>query len=194
LARLSAIFTFRLATGAIALGAALLVSRGAFAQPMGGGPQMGPTQGDGQPWAGYQRKGFDNGPGFGGAGPGWNGAGRGGGYGYSPQQFSGGYIQRPYPYHLDYYKMRYGGSYAPYYGNLYGQSNSFYPAQYNGDYGPNYYGQNETGPNNTNNGPPTGNESAGGHWAWCWVPDASNSTTAAESLPSGTVQPTSKLP
>jgi hypothetical protein len=25
-------------------------------------------------------------------------------------------FQRPYPYHLDYYKMRYGGSYAPYFG------------------------------------------------------------------------------
>jgi hypothetical protein len=31
-----------------------------------------------------------------------------------------GWFQRPYPYHLDYYKMRYGGSYAPYFGNLYG--------------------------------------------------------------------------
>lgn len=30
------------------------------------------------------------------------------------------WFQRPYPYHLDYYKMRYGGSYAPYFGNLYG--------------------------------------------------------------------------
>lgn len=31
-----------------------------------------------------------------------------------------GWFQRPYPYHLDYYRMRYGGSYAPYFGNLYG--------------------------------------------------------------------------
>ena len=35
-------------------------------------------------------------------------------------QVSSGWFQRPYPYHLDYYKMRYGGSYAPYFGNLYG--------------------------------------------------------------------------
>jgi hypothetical protein len=33
---------------------------------------------------------------------------------------SSGSRQRPYPYHLDYYKMKYGGSYAPYFGNLYG--------------------------------------------------------------------------
>jgi hypothetical protein len=39
---------------------------------------------------------------------------------YMPPQVSAGWFQRPYPYHLDYYKMRYGGSYAPYYGNLYG--------------------------------------------------------------------------
>lgn len=36
-----------------------------------------------------------------------------------PQE-SSGWFQRPYPYHLDYYKMRWGGSYAPYFGNLYG--------------------------------------------------------------------------
>ena len=36
-----------------------------------------------------------------------------------PQRHSGWY-QRPYPYHLDYYRMRYGGSYQPYYGQLYG--------------------------------------------------------------------------
>ena len=35
-------------------------------------------------------------------------------------QVSAGWFQRPYPYHLDYYRMRYGGSYAPYFGNLYG--------------------------------------------------------------------------
>jgi hypothetical protein len=35
-------------------------------------------------------------------------------------QVSNGWFQRPYPYHLDYYKMRWGGSYAPYFGNLYG--------------------------------------------------------------------------
>ena len=35
-------------------------------------------------------------------------------------QTNSAWFQRPYPYHLDYYKMRWGGSYAPYFGNLYG--------------------------------------------------------------------------
>ena len=39
---------------------------------------------------------------------------------WNTPQVSGSWFQRPYPYHLDYYKMRYGGSYAPYFGNLYG--------------------------------------------------------------------------
>ena len=34
-----------------------------------------------------------------------------------------GYFRRPYPYHLDYYRMRYGGSYEPYAGNIYGPPN-----------------------------------------------------------------------
>ncbi|MEM6798313.1 MAG: hypothetical protein AAF589_02260 [Planctomycetota bacterium] len=40
----------------------------------------------------------------------------------SPQIASGSF-QRPYPYHLDYYKQRYGGGYDPYFGNLYGPPN-----------------------------------------------------------------------
>jgi hypothetical protein len=48
-------------------------------------------------------------------------------------QVSSGWFQRPYPYHLDYYRMRYGGSYAPYFGNLYGPSG--YPAYYGPYYG-----------------------------------------------------------
>ena len=47
-----------------------------------------------------------------------------------------GYFTRPYPYHLDYYKMRYGGSYAPYFGNLYGPPQVVTAPPY---YGP-YYG------------------------------------------------------
>ena len=35
-------------------------------------------------------------------------------------QVSSSWFQRPYPYHLDYYRMKYCGSYAPYFGNLYG--------------------------------------------------------------------------
>jgi len=38
---------------------------------------------------------------------------------------SAGSFQRPYPYHLDYYRAKWGGSYAPYFGNLYGPPNFF---------------------------------------------------------------------
>jgi hypothetical protein len=56
-------------------------------------------------------------------------------------QVSANWFQRPYPYHLDYYKMRYGGSYAPYFGNLYGTPQVVnYPPYY----GP-YYGGNGDG-------------------------------------------------
>jgi len=59
-----------------------------------------------------------------------------------------GWFQRPYPYHLDYYRMRYGGSYAPYFGNLYGPPQVVtappyygpYYGGYGGEYG-NGYGQ-----------------------------------------------------
>jgi hypothetical protein len=56
-------------------------------------------------------------------------------------QVSSGWFQRPYPYHLDYYKMRYGGSYAPYFGNLYGPPQVVTAPPY---YGP-YYGGFEPG-------------------------------------------------
>jgi hypothetical protein len=63
-------------------------------------------------------------------------------------QVSASWFQRPYPYHLDYYKMRYGGSYAPYFGNLYGTPQVVnYPPYYGpyyGGYGGDYangYGQ-----------------------------------------------------
>jgi hypothetical protein len=46
------------------------------------------------------------------------------------------WFQRPYPYHLDFYKMKYGGSYAPYFGNLYGPPQVVTAPPY---YGP-YYG------------------------------------------------------
>ena len=38
----------------------------------------------------------------------------------SQSYYQNGWYQRPYPYHLDYYRMKYGGSYEPYFGNLYG--------------------------------------------------------------------------
>ena len=51
--------------------------------------------------------------------------------------YEGGWFQRPYPYHLDYYKMRYGGSYEPYSGNLYGPPAYVFPSS--GYYGGVYY-------------------------------------------------------
>jgi hypothetical protein len=57
-------------------------------------------------------------------------------------QVNAGWYQRPYPYHLDYYKMRYGGSYAPYFGNLYGTPQVVTAPPY---YGP-YYGGYEGAP------------------------------------------------
>jgi hypothetical protein len=67
---------------------------------------------------------------------------------FASPQVSAGSFQRPYPYHLDYYKMRYGGSYAPYFGNLYGTPQVVnYPPYYGpyyGGYGGGYangYGQ-----------------------------------------------------
>jgi hypothetical protein len=55
------------------------------------------------------------------------------GFPFMSPQISSAWFQRPYPYHLDYYKMRYGGSYAPYFGNLYGPSG--FPAYYGPYYG-----------------------------------------------------------
>jgi hypothetical protein len=64
---------------------------------------------------------------------------------FSPHHFeprvSSSWFQRPYPYHLDYYKMRYGGSYAPYFGNLYGPPQVVTAPPY---YGP-YYGGYDAG-------------------------------------------------
>jgi hypothetical protein len=73
----------------------------------------GPSHGGGDSWSGYQRKSHHSGS--------WNNDWK------HDQRFrstgpdiSAGSFQRPYPYHMDYYKMKYGGSYAPYFGNLYG--------------------------------------------------------------------------
>jgi hypothetical protein len=55
---------------------------------------------------------------------------------WQPPHVNAGWFQRPYPYHLDYYKLRYGGSYAPYFGNLYGPPQVVTAPPY---YGP-YYG------------------------------------------------------
>jgi hypothetical protein len=69
-------------------------------------------------------------------------------------QASGAWFQRPYPYHLDYYKMRYGGSYAPYFGNLYGTPFGT-PQVVNGGWGP---GAGDAGPNGGGYPPPQGYE------------------------------------
>jgi len=70
-------------------------------------------------------------------GNGWNKRGFGHAPNWSQPQVNSGWYQRPYPYHLDYYKMRYGGSYAPYFGNLYGPPQVVTAPPY---YGP-YYGE-----------------------------------------------------
>ena len=50
---------------------------------------------------------------------------------------SAGSFQRPYPYHLDYYRAKWGGSYAPYFGNLYGPPNFIFPGTpFFGGFGP----------------------------------------------------------
>ncbi|QDU90536.1 hypothetical protein Pla175_39420 [Pirellulimonas nuda] len=42
---------------------------------------------------------------------------------YQAPSIASGTFQRPYPFHLDYYKQKFGGSYDPYFGNLYGPPN-----------------------------------------------------------------------
>jgi hypothetical protein len=59
---------------------------------------------------------------------------------WSSPQVNSGWFQRPYPYHLDYYKMRYGGSYAPYFGNLYGPPQVVTAPPYYGPYGATFGG------------------------------------------------------
>jgi hypothetical protein len=101
--------------------------------PVAASAQPSSTQ-DGQSWSGYQRKSS------------WSGSWhdnrrddrRSKFNNFSPQ-VNAGWFQRPYPYHLDYYKMKWGGSYAPYFGNLYGPPNISYQTPYYGDYSP-YYG------------------------------------------------------
>jgi hypothetical protein len=54
---------------------------------------------------------------------------------------SGAWFQRPYPYHLDYYKTRFGGTYEPYYnGGMYGPPMYVAPFAYDYGFGPPYGG------------------------------------------------------
>jgi hypothetical protein len=120
--RLSAIAALRLCIGAFtgicALGAP------APAQPHNGGHEAGAPV--------YQRRAFEWWPGH---GKRHDGKPNQPLYWRSPP-VNAGWFQRPYPYHLDYYRMRYGGSYAPYFGNLYGPPQVVTAPPY---YGP-YYG------------------------------------------------------
>jgi hypothetical protein len=101
------------------------------------------------------------------------------------QQSSSAWFQRPYPYHLDYYRMKFGGSYAPYFGNLYGTPFGT-PAVVYGGWGPGA-GDWEAEPGVQ----PQGVEGA------VWVPYALPQGAVLEqpegtSVQSGTVQPGSE--
>lgn len=109
----------------------------------GGGPPAGQHGNHGGPWPVYQRDG-SHWMHHGGGGRGWGQHGQQ----WMMPQVSSGWFQRPYPYHLDYYKMRWGGSYAPYFGNLYGVPFGT-PQVVNGGWGP---GAGDWGP--TGGGPP----------------------------------------
>jgi len=106
-------------------------------------------------------------------------------------QASSGWFQRPYPYHLDYYKMRYGGSYAPYFGNLYGTPFGT-PQVVNGGWGP---GAEGSGPNGGGY-PPQGYEwMDGGAQPYGYPPNAMTEQQAAaveSSTQSGATQPKSE--
>ena len=122
--RSSAIVTFRMF--AIAAGVVLAVGTLVRAQWQGGG------QGHGGPV--YQRQAFECSS--------QHGKRRNDKFGHAPffqsPQVNANWFQRPYPYHLDYYRMRYGGSYAPYFGNLYGPPQVVTAPPYYGPYYGNY--------------------------------------------------------
>jgi hypothetical protein len=55
----------------------------------------------------------------------------------APQPTVQGYwFQRPYPYHLDFYRQAYGGSYEPYFGFLYGTPSVYAPTNLVSPIGP----------------------------------------------------------
>lgn len=116
--------------GLFALVAALVAVESTMAQAPQGGNGGPPINGPAGPPPVYQRQAFD-----------WRRDNRDRRRNDFRQQqwlmpqVNAGSFQRPYPYHLDYYKMMYGGSYAPYYGNLYGTPYGT-PQVVNGNYGP----------------------------------------------------------
>lgn len=139
-------FAFRLVlTGLLgAVGAAAAVAQHEGGQPHGpqgqSGWQRGPV---------YQRKSFD-----------WNKGPNRDDFRQKDRRFfqqqvpnvQSSWFTRPYPYHLDFYKMKYGGSYAPYFGNLYGPPQVVTAPPY---FGP-YYGGWGLGAGGFENGPPNG--------------------------------------
>ncbi len=130
--------------------------------------------GDRRPWPGYQRRAFD-----------WRDGdkhnhrhGRQRNTWISPRVESG-WFQRPYPYHLDYYKMRYHGSYEPYFGNLYGPPEVVTAPPY---YGP-YYGGSGLGAGGYQSeyGAYPNSEFGGGPIAYPVEPQMQSSAAAANS-------------
>ena len=143
---------FRIALAIVAGCISLAV---ACAQPPGDGNPHGQHGGRSGPV--YQRRAFESM-----SGPeqwNWRNKGR---RNFS-QQFvpnvQSGYFTRPYPYHLDFYKMRYGGSYAPYFGNLYGPPQVVTAPPYYGPYYGGYGGYGNGSPEGFNgyNGAPVEN-------------------------------------
>lgn len=163
--------------GGGAVGAVLLAFVLAYGQPPNGSygsgntPKGGPQGGSGRPNGGGPQGHDNRGPVYqrhAGEGKNWGGDWRRSGYPGRPwmtPQVSGGWFQRPYPYHLDYYKMRWGGSYAPYFGNLYGVPFGT-PQVVNGGWGPGAGGWGPEG----GTVPPQGYE---------WMDGASNGGSAA---------------
>lgn len=102
-------------------------------------------------------------------------------------QISAGSFQRPYPYHLDYYKMRYGGSYAPYFGNLYGTPQVVnYPPYYGPYYGGNGNGYGQPG---NNGGFPIEYPANPGMMSGTEVEESAPITMGDEALPAPTPKP-----
>ncbi len=136
---------------AVVMALVLLVSAASSASAESAGGGSSPV---------YQRKSHAASP--------WGGRGYGGSFRRGGPPVASGWFQRPYPYHLDYYRMRYGGSYAPYFGNLYGTPNVVITPYYGG-YGSYYSGYGAPPPGYSGGmvgGPPAGYpaspEAAGG--------------------------------
>jgi hypothetical protein len=140
-----------------------------------------------QPGSVYQRRAFEGGSYSGGGHDSRSGA-KFNHFAAPAPQVNANWFQRPYPYHLDYYRMRYGGSYAPYFGNLYGPPQVVTAPPYFGPYGQFYGG---FGGGFGGDGLPPQN-SAGSYWpgpGWCPCPTESATTESAASAATMTPPP-----